>query len=353
MQTFSMISNMSAADRSSCRSRTSFAVSYTLHLVLIALLFGQSPEFLVPHRVETAVRAKGVTRLDWLQENRASETRNRVYMPRVSSRMVPKEKTKAVRSTTSVLRKTFDKKALVPAAQPAGSPSLSGDDIRPALPFVTSDPVVIPSDLAGGIEGDVIVEADIGSDGQIVAKKVEHGLTPGIDRKVLAAIEAWRFHPAMKDGRAIASKQDIHYHFSSGDFDRMGHDESVPTGSIATLSENACPIMLIGGAARQDHISITFANIGKHPITQLDFNCGPRTSMVGETRSASSSCRENNALFFPARQYTIDCTVQDLSHDIEISVKSATFSDGYIWKPSRIASCRAVTVALAHPVQRP
>lgn len=48
-----------------------------------------------------------------------------------------------------------------------------------------------------------------------------------------------------------------------------------------------------------------------------------------------------------------NCAVQDLFQDMEVSVESATFSDGYIWKSSRISSCPAVIIAFDQPVRRP
>jgi outer membrane biosynthesis protein TonB len=34
-----------------------------------------------------------------------------------------------------------------------------------------------------------------------------------VDAKVLTAVRNWRFRPATKNGIAIASKQDVYYHF--------------------------------------------------------------------------------------------------------------------------------------------
>jgi TonB family protein len=61
--------------------------------------------------------------------------------------------------------------------------------------------------------GDVVIEISIDETGTIVDKRVLVSLGPVIDAKVLAALETWHFQPAMRDGVAIASKQDVHYHF--------------------------------------------------------------------------------------------------------------------------------------------
>jgi TonB family protein len=104
-------------------------------------------------------------------------------------------------------------------ARAAGSPlgtvlegPLTGEEVRPALPFVSPDPHVAADEL-GSLQGDVIVEVTIDEKGNIVQKVVIQSLAPAIDGKVLEALENWRFRPATRNGVAIASKQDVYYHF--------------------------------------------------------------------------------------------------------------------------------------------
>jgi TonB family protein len=104
-------------------------------------------------------------------------------------------------------------------ARAAGSPlgtvlegPLTGEEVRPALPVVSPDPHVAADEL-GGLQGDVIVEVTIDEKGNIVQKVVIQSLAPAIDGKVLEALENWRFRPATRNGVAIASKQDVYYHF--------------------------------------------------------------------------------------------------------------------------------------------
>jgi protein TonB len=103
---------------------------------------------------------------------------------------------------------------------PVGAPfglrsngSSDGPDIQPALPVVAPDPHVDAAEIQDGPEGDVIVEVTIDERGNIVEKKVLRSLTPAVDLKVLAALEAWHFQPATRNGVAISSKQDVSYHF--------------------------------------------------------------------------------------------------------------------------------------------
>jgi protein TonB len=102
---------------------------------------------------------------------------------------------------------------------PAGSPygslygALDGHEIRPALPVYSFDPIVSETELPNGVEGNVIVEITIDDKGNVVERSVVQSLSPNVDSKVLAAVEKWHFRPATRDGVAIASKQDVYYHF--------------------------------------------------------------------------------------------------------------------------------------------
>lgn len=102
-----------------------------------------------------------------------------------------------------------------PAGLPYGSlpgGPMFGDEIRPALPVATLDPVVYPWELPDS-EGNVVVEITIDERGEIVRKTVLHSMGPKLDEKFLAALDSWHFHPATRNGIAIASKQDAIFHY--------------------------------------------------------------------------------------------------------------------------------------------
>jgi hypothetical protein len=83
----------------------------------------------------------------------------------------------------------------------------SGDEVRPALPVATSDPIVYPWELPASA-GNEVIEITIDDRGEIVRKTVLQSLGPDIDSKCLAALENWHFHPATRNGAPIPSKQD-------------------------------------------------------------------------------------------------------------------------------------------------
>jgi TonB family protein len=90
--------------------------------------------------------------------------------------------------------------------------ALYGEEIRPALPVTTSDPVAYPWELPDS-EGNVVVEIVIDERGEITAKTILQSLGPKLDEKVLMALGNWHFHPATKNGSPIPSKQDAIFHF--------------------------------------------------------------------------------------------------------------------------------------------
>jgi outer membrane biosynthesis protein TonB len=89
-----------------------------------------------------------------------------------------------------------------------------GDEVRPAIPSVTADPVVYPWQLPD-VAGNEVIEVTINERGEIVDKKVLASLGPDIDTKCLAALESWRFQPATRNGSPIPSKQDAIFPFKA------------------------------------------------------------------------------------------------------------------------------------------
>jgi protein TonB len=83
------------------------------------------------------------------------------------------------------------------------------------LPLVFPDPAILPWQLPNGLQGDVIVEVTIDTQGLVTDTKVLQSFQPEIDEKVLATLRNWRFRPATVDGVAISSRQDVHFHFPS------------------------------------------------------------------------------------------------------------------------------------------
>ena len=59
------------------------------------------------------------------------------------------------------------------------------------------------------------MEVTIDEKGNVADTKVLESLGYGLEDKVLEALKNWRFTPATMNGIAIASRQDVHFHFPS------------------------------------------------------------------------------------------------------------------------------------------
>jgi TonB family protein len=104
------------------------------------------------------------------------------------------------------------------AGLPTGSSfngAIRGTEAMPAIPLVFPDPTIYPWQLGNGFEGDVVVEVTIDERGNVTGTRLLESLEQGIDQTVIAAVRQWRFRPATVDGRAITSRQDVHFHFPS------------------------------------------------------------------------------------------------------------------------------------------
>jgi len=201
-------------------------------LLLLWLLHPASPKLVAPSFVVNGDHGTYVAHLYWANQQTQVKTEASPGTSAADSRqqlnahLSWKRRMKSARATERELPRPkigLDDQTTAPGqtaqARPAGSPlgtvlegPLTGEEVRPALPVVSPDPHVA-SDELGSLQGDVIVEVTIDEKGNIVQKVVVQSLAPAIDSKVLEALENWRFRPATRNGIAIASKQDVYYHF--------------------------------------------------------------------------------------------------------------------------------------------
>jgi TonB family protein len=63
------------------------------------------------------------------------------------------------------------------------------------------------------VEGNVIVQAHVDADGNFTVLKVIKGLGYGLDENALAALQHWRFSPAMRDGERVSVIAEIEIPF--------------------------------------------------------------------------------------------------------------------------------------------
>ncbi len=218
------------------RQRWVLSGTIAIHGLLLAYVLHE-PEPLLINPVSVAIGQNGrsVTRLFWSSKNPDDSTHSssdlasqRYRHQRLSHDKLtwkaPAELAKVAqqnplaRNSVEDDSKTQTLSALGHGAQ-AGLPygtlnrgSFYGDEVRPALPIATSDPVVWPWQLPTSA-GNEIIEITIDERGEITKKTVLQSLGPDIDSKCLAALENWRFRPATRNGSPIPSKQDAIFPF--------------------------------------------------------------------------------------------------------------------------------------------
>jgi TonB family protein len=199
------------------RQLASLSVSLALHFVFLGwLLHSPDAVFVAPSSVVKGQSGNSLTRIYFGGDSGVSQEQPK---PRLTWQRPPKKaNAHGLEPPPAKLEVGNETASIRPSGPAAGSlygslsyGTLTGPEIRPALPVVSPDPV-FGSDLAG-IEGDVIVEVTIDEQGTIVQKVVLHSLGPAVDDRVLAALEKWHFAPASKNGVPIPSKQDVYYHF--------------------------------------------------------------------------------------------------------------------------------------------
>jgi TonB family protein len=104
----------------------------------------------------------------------------------------------------------------------AGSPlgtmidgPITGHEVHVAYPVVYPDPPVDRAELPRNLQGDVVIEVTIDSQGNVVETKIVQAIGHGIDEKIEATLRRWRYQPATLDGMPVASRHDVHFHFPS------------------------------------------------------------------------------------------------------------------------------------------
>lgn len=219
------------------RQRWIRGISLLLHGALLAgMLHAPEPRLLNPQSVAFGQNGKSVTRLYWSSKSPDDASHSssdlatqKYHHERYGQKLTWKAPAQLPKLPTSTplarveqedQSKTQTLSALGHGAQ-AGATygTLSrgqfyGDEIRPALPVTTYDPIVYPWQLPISA-GNEVIEITIDERGEIIRKTVLQSLGSDIDTKCLAALDNWHFHPATRNGSPIPSKQDAIFPFKA------------------------------------------------------------------------------------------------------------------------------------------
>jgi len=158
-----------------------------------------------------------------------------IYLPGESIAATPR-KTEQERQERNIFPKPSKKtplpvaesKAPPPTTDQSLSPGMPGyilgslssgfvdeHDVHIALTLVSPDPPITRAKLPEWIRGDVVVEITIDERGNVVQTRVLQTVGYGLEVVVVDTLRQWRFIPAKVDGVAVASRQDVHFHFPS------------------------------------------------------------------------------------------------------------------------------------------
>jgi TonB family protein len=197
------------------RPRRTLWVSLAVHVVLLYLVVAAAPRFVQPSSIAFGNAGSGMsTEIVYVGPSSIA----RPIRLRAPS---PRKKPQPAKITTPQPQEDSALSAPVESARAGsliGSSSVgatTGYESRPALPVVFPNPAVDRSDIPSGVAGDVVVEVTIDEKGNVADTKVLESLGYGLEDKVLEALKNWRFTPATMNGIAIASRQDVHFHFPS------------------------------------------------------------------------------------------------------------------------------------------
>ena len=102
----------------------------------------------------------------------------------------------------------------VAAQEPIYKPGKDG--VKHPVVVLEKKPSYTPEAMRKRIQGRVEVEAIIDKKGKPTNVKITRSLDAeyGLDKKAVDAVKAWRFKPATKDGKPVASKIEIELTFT-------------------------------------------------------------------------------------------------------------------------------------------
>ena len=93
----------------------------------------------------------------------------------------------------------------------------AGDDARgdgsASLRYVQAFPDQRPDFSGLGTTADVVIDVQIDETGRVQRVFARKSMGPAIDGMVIATVQRWMFDPARKDGRAVSSVQELHFHY--------------------------------------------------------------------------------------------------------------------------------------------
>jgi protein TonB len=186
--------------------------SAAFHLLVLALLILKPPPHLAPVRLPGTHQGSHLV-LTYAPGRAPAQLNATMPAPRVAVAkplVVERKAAKPDQQTASLQLPT-------PPPQPLdttpGNDALGSGDINIALLAVFPTPRPDLSQLPHGTKGDVVLDVVIDENGRIAQLTMERGVGHGVDESVIATVRQWAFHPATRDGKPVASEQELLFHF--------------------------------------------------------------------------------------------------------------------------------------------
>jgi TonB family protein len=107
--------------------------------------------------------------------------------------------------------------ALAPGASPGSeSSAVSEEPIEPAALISKVDPSYPVAARSAGVEGTVILDAEVSETGEVTSVTVVRGLPMGVSEAAAAAVHQWRYHPARGRMGPVRSHKTVRIQFTLG-----------------------------------------------------------------------------------------------------------------------------------------
>ncbi len=191
------------------------AASVLVHLLLIVAIVHRSRVWVAPVRLPGTVRGTRMvlTYLPGPAPSASSVSARVKPLPRLVPPRPAMRPALTIAQTAPVASPSLQASQQTPGS---GVDALGEGDISIALMQFFPDPNPDLTRLPHGSRGDVVLEAIIDANGRIAQLTVKQGVGYGVDQSVIATVEQWTFHPAMRDGKPIPSRQELHFHYERG-----------------------------------------------------------------------------------------------------------------------------------------
>ncbi len=107
----------------------------------------------------------------------------------------------------------FSLSTLVAAARSAHAQDAGTPTVEPPQVLEQEQPSYPPEAAASGTRGDVAVNVDVDTQGNVTGMGIVRGVEPALDRSAIEAASHWRFRPARRSGKVVASRVQLLFHF--------------------------------------------------------------------------------------------------------------------------------------------